>query len=110
MLDKLASSACERVRRQVAENSASTLSTLLLLLGDKSIEVRLGLTYNRNLPTTYLEWLARDESTDIRYEMAENNHLPLHILQMLSNDSNPYVANRALKTIAQLNHRIRIAA
>jgi hypothetical protein len=110
VLDKLALSSCENVRRQVAENPATNLATLMLLLGDKSPEVRLALTYNRFLPATYLEWLSRDESDDLRFAMAENPHIPSHILESLSQDSNPYVANRAQKTLARLNPRLALVA
>ncbi len=63
--------------------------------------MRLGLTYNRSLPSMFLAQLARDDDPDIRYAMAENPRLHVLLLLELSQDENPYVAHRAQKTMSR---------
>ena len=42
---------------------------------------------------------ATGHSSDVRYAIAENSHTPRQILCLLMRDENPYVADRAAKTM-----------
>lgn len=44
--------------------------------------------------------LATDENADVRYAIAEDVGAPLVILLQLAADENPYVAARALRSLA----------
>lgn len=102
LLQKLAHSACTRVRARVAENQSTPRHLLDDLSKDTSTDVRIGLTYNPTTPTAILWELANDDDLDVRYSLAENaNTLPI-ILIWLSGDENPYVAQRAYKTVEAL--------
>lgn len=102
LLQKLARSTCTRVRTRVAENQSTPRNLLDVLRKDVSTDVRIGLTHNPATPTAILWELANDEDLDVRYSLAENaNTLPL-ILIWLSGDENPYIAQRAHKTIEAL--------
>ncbi len=57
---------------------------------------------NQNTPVDSLWLLARDESMDIRYLLAESHHIAFEILDQLSEDHNPYVAQRAKRTLGRL--------
>ena len=55
--------------------------------------------------TTSLEALmilARDQSVDVRFALAENHNIDESVLNRLLEDANPYVADRAQKTLARL--------
>lgn len=102
LLQKLARSSCVRVRARVAENRSSPRHLLDLLSKDSNSDVRIGLTYNPTTPTTILWELANDNHLDVRYCLAENANTKPIILIWLAGDENPYVAQRAQKTIEAL--------
>lgn len=68
--------------------------------------VRLMLTCNTavssGLKPAILQVLLADTNPDIRYSLAENYNLPRETLAMLLDDENPYVCNRARKTLQRL--------
>ncbi len=101
-LKQLAYSTEPEVRARVAENLAAPIDTMHVLLRDNNSDVRLALTQNENIPTSLLVLLAYYSSADVRYGMAENARLPQAILSTLTEDENPYVANRARRTLARL--------
>jgi hypothetical protein len=66
-------------------------------------EVRLAVCDNPFVPESVMVLLIEDTSADVRYALAENHNLSSEILERLSNDENPYVANRATRTLQRLN-------
>lgn len=69
--------------------------------------VRLMLTCNSavssGLKPVILQVLLTDLNPDVRYSLAENYDLPRESLAMLLDDENPYVCNRARKTLQRLD-------
>jgi hypothetical protein len=55
-----------------------------------------------NTPVAVLILLAEDDNADVRYALAENHNISRDVLNKLLNDSNPYVANRAERTLSRL--------
>jgi len=102
MLEKLSKSSDSRVRARVAEHPMTPIRVLLALVSDRSPEVRESVSYNPAVTSVLLHQLANDSSEDVRYAIAENLAIPHAILTKLANDENPYVAQRALKTLSRL--------
>ena len=102
VLMRLAEDACELVRRRVAENPRTPLEKLKELARDNSVEVRLSVAENPNTPGEILSMLGCDLSLDVRYGVAENPHMPEDILVELTRDDNPYVRERAVRTLERL--------
>jgi hypothetical protein len=50
--------------------------------------------------------LAQDINADLRYALTENHHLDQSILDFLALDGNPFVADRARRTILRLKQAI----
>lgn len=57
---------------------------------------------NRNTSVKALLLLADDEDADLRFAMAENHNISRDVLKKLSEDPNPYVADRATKTLTRI--------
>jgi hypothetical protein len=57
-----------------------------------------------------LNKLAFDENPDVRYEIAEDANTPFELLRMMTEDENPYVAERAKRTLKRLGRWQVIAA
>jgi len=102
LLDELSHATDARVRARVAEHENTSLSTLFRLVQDENAEVRQSIAFNPKRTTTLLQQLAQDSSADVRYLIAEDALVPPAVLRLLSNDENPYVAQRALKTLSRL--------
>ncbi len=109
-LQDLSHSPCAHVRRRVAENPNTSLSTAIHLLRDAAVEVRSALTENEALLPLIAPDLARDRNSDVRFALAENINTPRPVLEYLSIDENPYVAGRALRTIARARTTFTYAA
>lgn len=101
-LHMLSHSSCPKVRSRVAENPQTSAPTLEHLSQDLNVEVRIGLGNNRNTPIHILWQLALDEHLDVRFNLADNANTTPLILAWLSADDNPYIAQRANKTIHAL--------
>lgn len=91
-----------RIRRRVAENSASSLRLLLFQAGDPNADVRTAVAENKKLPADYLHMFLDDTSADVRYSIAENHSMPERLLLALTRDDSPYVAHRAEITLKEL--------
>ncbi len=98
-LRKLLETGDLETRLRLAENEASPPDVLRTLSNDKDPEVRAGIANNPSTTHNTLKCLATDTHDDVRFSMASNPHLPLAILQGFSEDHNPYVSDRAHKTI-----------
>jgi|SRR6516162_4713258 hypothetical protein len=102
VLNSLASSPCEKVRGAVAENPRTPLHSLKLLARDHSSEVRSCVAHNPSTPWSVVLDLAMDGDLDVRYSLAENPEAAWTILCFLSFDHNPYISQRAQKTMSTL--------
>jgi hypothetical protein len=102
VLSRLADDECYPIRRTVAGNPKTPVELLTKLSMDDCPEVRLGVAENPHTPPQTLALLADDSAIDVRYGIAEIPHMPEDILLKLARDENPYVRNRALKTLQML--------
>ena len=98
-LDELSNADSVRIRVRVAENKNACLSTLFRLFFDNDPEVRLAVAENPSSPQFFLDYLVDDPDDDVRYNLAENANLKLKHLKQLAQDQNPYIRERAKKTI-----------
>lgn len=90
----------QEIRLRLAENPASPPDVLAKLSDDPDPDVRAFVAGNPSTPKHIVQRLSEDEHGDIRYSMASNPCLPLEILYKLGQDQNPFVSDRAQKTIA----------
>ncbi len=109
LLEELSNSSDERLRARVAEHRNTSLRALLKLIQDVSAEVRLSVAYNPKANSTLLWQLSEDSDSDVRYSVAENPLVLPEILKKLSLDENPYVAERAVRTLDRLRSAERTA-
>lgn len=101
-VDVLAQLAYDRsipVRRRVAENPRTPIAILEKLAADPDKDVRIAVSENGSTPAGLLLRIACTDCSDVRYAIAENSHTPRQILCMLMRDENPYIADRAGKTM-----------
>lgn len=91
-----------RIRARVAENQATPELLLQDLSRDQNEEVRIAVGRNPRTPLKVILQLAFDQHDDVRYSLAENASTHLIILLCLANDENPYVKDRALKTMQRI--------
>ncbi len=102
-LKKLSRHECESIVARVAENGNATIDILEDLAIHPQSEVRIAVAENVNTPPRILFMLASDSDADVRYSLAENHNVPLAVLSLLCEDDNPYVADRANKTLTRLH-------
>lgn len=91
----------QNVLVKVAE-TAEAPTVLADLAGAARSEVRMAVADNAYTPCGVKAGLAKDNDVDIRFALAENHGTPLEVLQSLQEDQNPYVAERAKKTLERL--------
>lgn len=101
-LDRLSKTGTESVQQRIAENSSSTPDTLEYLSKHASGNIRAAVAQNGSTASDVIGVLARDGDADVRYAMAENAATDAQLLWRLANDENPYVSERALRTLARL--------
>lgn len=85
--------------QKIERNALTSKALLRRLACSKNVEVRIAVCDHANSSLQILLKLASDENTDVRFALAENHNLDREILEKLTNDANPYVAQRALKTL-----------
>ena len=111
MLDYLTHVSPIGVLVRVAENPNTSSQTLSRLAQHEDSEVRMAVAENANCPALCMEKLAEDPCSDVRYRLAENPHAPLTVLYKALKDENPYVSQRARKTLARiLTNTISVSA
>ncbi len=76
---------------------------LLELAHHPDADVRAQVADNANTPLEAIMMLVKDESIDVRMSLAECYHLGVAVLELLLEDENPYVCDRAEKTLQRLN-------
>ncbi len=106
----LANAKFARVRRRVAENSMTPGAVLAFLSRDRDPDVRAAVGLNKNTPQHVLKRLILDLNVDLRYMLASSASLPEWALLLLKGDENPYVADRARRTIARIKQAYEILA
>jgi hypothetical protein len=87
---------------EMLENDSAGTCLLILLACHRSERIRAAVADNPRTPYLGLVRLALDESADIRFQVAENHNVPVTILKLLAEDENPYVSERALRTIERI--------
>lgn len=87
---------------ELVQKEETPATILAELATSRHIEVREAIADNPATPYGILLSLALGDSVDLRYYMAENHNLPEGILLILMEDDNPYVADRADRTMARL--------
>lgn len=86
-------------RVRLAENSVSPIDILNELAQDSDPEVRACVASNPSTPPAIVEFLSYDDHDDVRFAIASDPHTRLEILRRLTHDRNPYVGDRAQKTL-----------
>ncbi len=90
----------------IANHPATSAIVLDRLSQHDDLEVRVAVADNKNTHIDTVMQLAGDDSLDLRYALAENHQIDSGILNILARDENPYVANRAQKTLLRLHQAI----
>ncbi len=67
-----------------------------------STAVRIAVADNLYTDLATMFALSSDDELDVRYSIAENCNAPIAVLQKLTGDLNPYVADRAQRTLTRL--------
>jgi hypothetical protein len=99
VLEQLANDNSPSTLERIAENPRTGCATLARLAHHSNPGVRAAAAENANLSPRTAWRLAHDTSADVRMRLAENYFISLEVLRKLGNDNNPYVQNRARKTI-----------
>jgi hypothetical protein len=86
----------------IANHPATEPIVLHRLSQHKDVEVRMAVADHKNTHIITAMQLAWDENPDLRYALAENHQIDSGILDILTKDENPYVADRAQKTLLRL--------
>ena len=94
---------------RVAENSNASPELLNMLSSHTSCEVRIAVAEHQSTPISAVWKLAEDSCLDIPYRLAENPFTPFEVLEWLTEYDNPYVKERALRTITRKNATNRCA-
>ncbi len=102
VLDHLTHNSPSSMLERIAEHPRAHSTTLIRLANHEDGQVRAAVTENINTPMKVLWRLSRDTCPDVRLRIAEGYHVPFAILNVLVEDENPFVAERAKKTISRL--------
>lgn len=87
---------------RIAENPKAGPGIVRTLASHPLPRIRSAVCDHKSLKAEIIWRLAMDSEADVRYAVAENANVPHSVLKMLSEDENPYVANRAARTLAKL--------
>ncbi len=90
----------------IANHPTTSAIVLHRLSQHNDVEVRMAVADNKNTHIITTAQLAQDNSPDLRYALAENHQIDSSILNILATDENPYVADRAQKTLLRLQQAI----
>src|ERR1700733_1698798 len=86
----------------IANHPATSPIELHRLSQHNDVEVRMAVADNKNTHVITAMQLAWDDHPDLRYALAENHQIDSGVLDILAKDENPYVADRAQKTLTRL--------
>lgn len=99
VLRRLARDHDENIRRRVAENCDCPKDVLEALARDTCTDVRIAVALNRKANRPVYNNLCKDPSPDVRFMIASTSYMPVFLLRKLATDENPYVQERAIRTI-----------
>jgi chromosome condensin MukBEF complex kleisin-like MukF subunit len=102
VLDQLANDEATVLLERIAENPKTHHYTLARLANHADQQVRAAVAENANSSIKTIWRLARDTSVDVRLRVAESYYVPVTVLRVLAMDENPYVQQRAQKTITRI--------
>jgi hypothetical protein len=92
--------------KYTASNASTTAAVLDRLSTHQNLQVRMAVADNENTSLLTSMHLAKDANADLRYALAENHHVHRRTLDFLTKDINPFVADRAQKTLLRLKSEI----
>ena len=90
----------------IAGQASTSAAVLHNLSKHNDVKVRTSVADNENTSANTSMQLAGDANADLRYALAENHQLDSRILDILAKDENPFVADRAQKTLLRLKQAI----
>lgn len=95
---------CTLKKRQLslAESPSASADILSELAMSSFPDVREAVADHLLCPISIRLMLADDEHIEVRFALAENHNMPFQVLEKLSQDCNPYVANRAERTMRRV--------
>jgi hypothetical protein len=108
-LNQLIPHASVAMLERIAENPATPLDILEVLVLWQEPQVRAAVAENPCCPLPLMRTLREDESADVRYRLAECPHVPIDLLEELAADGNCYVAARARRTIERVKRGFHLA-
>jgi hypothetical protein len=88
--------------KELAEHPDTSTYALSELAAHDDVEVRTAVADQKNTLTETMMILAQDVSADLKYAIAENHNIHADVLNMLTEDDNPFVADRAKKTLDRI--------
>lgn len=98
-LRQLSKSEVAAIRRRVAENPRVPSEVLKKLAADNDYHVRIAVGLNRSCELSIITDLIYDENPDVRFWLASTSYLPERLIFELTEDPNPFVADRARRTL-----------
>ena len=87
----------------MASDPSALASDLHRLAQHTDLDVRMAVADNRNTHVMTAMRLAQDNNLDLRYALAENHQINSDVLALLAKDDNPFIADRAQKTLLRLS-------
>lgn len=94
----------------VQQKKDAILSRLAELICDPLVgQVFTDIGDHPDTPLKLLIVLAEDGNADLRFALAENHNIHSNVLCVLAEDANPFVADRAQRTLARLGHSATLA-
>ncbi len=106
VLDHLTNNAPSTLLERIAEHPRAHSVTLSRLANHEDSQVRAAVAENMNTSMKTIWKLVRDPSADVRLRLAESYTVPIAVLKVLLEDENPYVADRAQKTLLRLMREV----
>lgn len=99
LLEELANSGDDELRRVTAWNPASPSSALEPMAGDESVKVRVAVAQAAATPLRVLKGLAEDDDVDVRSKVAANPSTPWTALKALLGDCDAGVRANAVANV-----------
>lgn len=100
--DAMDATALKKRQLSLAESPTASADILTELAMSSFPDVREAVADHQLCPVSIRLMLADDEYIEVRFALAENHNMPFQVLEKLSQDANPYVANRAERTMRRV--------
>jgi hypothetical protein len=88
--------------REIGKHPGTPSYILERLSLSANADIRMAVGDHPNTSLEVLWLLSVDSDADVRYSLAENHNMNGEVLTALSLDTNPYVANRAERTLVRI--------